>query len=314
MKNIFRISLSAICLGLVAFGASAQNDHDVAMEFAAGSYNPVSAAMGNTGLASVSSTAWSALSNSAVLPLAKQKFDVQAVYQSWAPDAVKSSNIAAGLAYRFGKNFGMSLAFGSNGGEKFNIIDEDGFMTGKSFTPKDMQLALGAGVGFAKFLSAGVNLKYLSQKIAPKASYSAFAADVFVMARFAPLGLNVTAGISNIGSSVKADNGDSFSLPAAANAAASFNKGFGKHSLGVNADLNYFFCGDFTAALGAEFGLYDIAFIRAGYHYGAEAAVLPSFATVGLGVKFLGIKLNFAYLLGNDSLKGSMTLGLGYQF
>ena len=69
-----------------------------------------------------------------------------------------------------------------------------------------------------------------------------------------------------------------------------------------------------TAAAGVQYSFRDMVFARAGYHYGADKAVLPSFASAGLGVKFFGVELNVAYLFASDALGGTMTFGLGYSF
>lgn len=65
---------------------------------------------------------------------------------------------------------------------------------------------------------------------------------------------------------------------------------------------------------GAQYSFKNMLFARAGYHFGTKEAVLPSFATVGLGVRFFGVSLDFAYLTGNDVIGNSMTFGLGYRF
>jgi hypothetical protein len=40
----------------------------------------------------------------------------------------------------------------------------------------------------------------------------------------------------------------------------------------------------------------------------------PTFASVGAGVKFMGIKLDLAYLIGSGAMKNTLALGLGYTF
>jgi len=57
-----------------------------------------------------------------------------------------------------------------------------------------------------------------------------------------------------------------------------------------------------------------MVFARAGYHYGAAKEVIPSHASLGLGVKLFGARLDFSYLLAGESLGGTLALGLGYSF
>ena len=69
-----------------------------------------------------------------------------------------------------------------------------------------------------------------------------------------------------------------------------------------------------AAALGAEYTYDGFASIRAGFHYGGESVMQPTFASVGAGVKFMGIKLDLAYLIGSGAMKNTLALGLGYTF
>jgi hypothetical protein len=54
---------------------------------------------------------------------------------------------------------------------------------------------------------------------------------------------------------------------------------------------------------------------RAGYRYGGDSPI-PSFASVGAGVKFSGVKLDLAYLIagGDSPMKNTLAIGLGYSF
>lgn len=58
----------------------------------------------------------------------------------------------------------------------------------------------------------------------------------------------------------------------------------------------------------------ETVFFRAGYHYGDGEKALPSFASVGAGLSFFGISMDFSYLLASRNLSGTMLFGLGYRF
>ena len=55
--------------------------------------------------------------------------------------------------------------------------------------------------------------------------------------------------------------------------------------------------------------------VRAGYRYGGDS-VIPSFASVGAGVKLFGVHLDAAYLIasGDSPLKNTFCIGIGYSF
>lgn len=310
MINLKNIMMTAvICLTTASF-ASAQDGS--ALTFVRIDRNPVSAGMGFAGAASSRETAYSSFRNSSVIPFATERLSVGASGQIWAPNGAKSTNLAFGSAFKAGKRLGFSVGGAYQMGEEYTSFDETGNAAG-TFKPGDIVLNAGAGFLILDNLSVGANVRYASQKLSSDNSYSAISTDVFLTYRLS--GLNITAGVSSLGSSVKSVSGDSFSLPASATVGAEWSKAFSEtHGVRLAADADYFFSGNFTAAAGAEYSFKNMLFARAGYHFGTKDAVLPSFATVGLGVRFFGISLNVAYLTANDTIGNTLTLGLGYRF
>ena len=274
--------------------------------------NPVSAGMGFAGVASETETAYSSFRNSSVIPFSVERMSAGVSGQIWAPDGVKSTNFGFGAALKAGERLGFSIGGAYQMGEEYSLTDETGNTTG-TFKPNDMILNGGVGVRIIDNLAAGVNVRYASQKLSEGNSYSAVAADIFLTYRLSDL--NVTAGVSSLGSSVKSESGDSFSLPTSAIVGVDWSKAFSEsHGGRLAADFDYFFSGKVTAAAGAEYSFKNMLFARAGYHFGTKDAVLPSFATVGLGIRFFGVSLDIAYLTANDILGNTLTFGLGYRF
>ena len=309
-RNIFGV----ICLALVmAIPAKAQEiKKNEAMSFSRIVRNPAMAGKGFAGLAKPESMAWSSFGNSAVIPFSEETFDVGVIYQNWAPGGTKSANLALGTAGRFTKNFGASLGFVMQSGEKFPIYNESGALKGES-TPSDLQVNLGLGYKFGEVVAVGLNAKYMRSSLMEGAAYSAFATDIFAQCRFA--GASVALGISNLGSSVKDSEGNPFKIPASVTLGADYTlKVADLHAFNFDLDCDYFFSGNFAAAFGFEYGVNDMVFARAGYHFGTEHAVLPSFASVGIGLKFFGAKLDLAYLTANEFLGNTIVVGLGYSF
>ena len=127
-------------------------------------------------------------------------------------------------------------------------------------------------------------------------------------------GFGLTAGVASLFANIKDDMGNSYKLPASARLAGDYTYLKDDNAFTADVDLDYFFSGNFCAAAGAQYGYKDMLFVRAGYHYGPEKAVLPSFASVGCGVKFSGVRIDFAYLTANKDLGNTITVGLGYTF
>lgn len=72
------------------------------------------------------------------------------------------------------------------------------------------------------------------------------------------------------------------------------------HEITVGTDLGYCFTPGrfrgFELAAGAEYNLMQLFQLRAGYHYGENRYFSPSYASVGAGVRFMHLRLDFAYL------------------
>ncbi len=274
--------------------------------------DPVSAGMGFAGSASASWTAYSSFRNSSVIPFSPKRVSLGVSGQSWAPDGEKSSVLNLGTAFRTGERFGFSVGGAFQAGEEYTLTDGTG-NAGGTFRPAETVVNAGAGLLILDNLSAGANVRHVSQRLSEDDSWSAVAADIFVTYRLE--GLNVTAGVSSLGSSLESVAGDPFSLPSSATIGADWGKALSEaHGLRLAADADCFFSGSVTAAAGAEYSFRDMLYARAGYHFGTNDAVLPSFATVGFGVRLLGLSLDLAYLTANDALDGTLTFALGFRF
>jgi hypothetical protein len=82
----------------------------------------------------------------------------------------------------------------------------------------------------------------------------------------------------------------------------------------VALDADYFFTGGLGAALGLQYSYDDLILVRAGYHLGTDKAPLPSFATIGAGVKYSGFKLDVSFLTANPVIGNTLTIGVGVAF
>ena len=116
-------------------------------------------------------------------------------------------------------------------------------------------------------------------------------------------------GVCNVGSALSY-GGESYALPMFAKAGAAYSaSGFT-----ASAEVDYLFSGALMAGVGAEYCIVDIVSLRAGFHYGDAAKAIPTYASVGLGVKFAGVHLDAAYLLASKALGNTLTVSLGYAF
>lgn len=92
------------------------------------------------------------------------------------------------------------------------------------------------------------------------------------------------------------------------------------HEITVGADLGYCCTPSavrgFSGSVGAEYNLMQLVQLRAGYHYSERAAGYPSYTSIGAGVRFLHLRLDFAYLFAAKSslLHNTYTFSFGFDF
>ncbi len=302
----------AALLGCVLATGSLRAQDGVGFPFIRIDRDPVSAGMGFAGAASTEETAYSSFRNSSVIPFSERKATVGVSGQSWAPDGVKSTNVNFGTAFKVSDRIGFSLGAAYQMGEEYAVFNTSGDSKG-TYKPSDLVIGAGTGFRILNNLSFGADFRYARQSLSVDDSFSAFNADAFLT--YHSSDLNVTAGVSSYGSSLKSASGESYSLPTSATVGAEWAKALSdNHGVRLAADADYFFSGAVTAAAGAQYSFKNMFFLRGGYHFGTNDAVLPSFATVGLGVRFFGVSLDLAYLTANDILGNTLTVGLGCRF
>lgn len=234
--------------------------------------------------------------------------DVEAFAGKWAPKT--ADNTIAGLDawISVSDRFALILDGTYFKDSPYEVSTAQGQVTG-SFTPGELLLALGGNFKAADCISVELKARLFSSSLAPDIKGSAFGADL--IARYHGRGFNVAAGACNLGSSIRYGSGSvSYPMPMMAKLGGSYSySGFT-----AAAEVDCLFSGALMAGLGLEYSVKDIVFLRAGYHYGDEGDALPSFASLGLGAQFSGVKLNLSYMLANANIGGSLLVGLGYSF
>lgn len=305
MRTIYRyiFSFAALAFSLTA-GAQA-------LPFVAVDYNPASLGKGGATYTDVSGVAYAAFNNPAAAAFYDGKLDVSAGYTMWQPSAVKTNVINAAGTFKLGDKFALSAGFSTGKNPAYDEVDEIGNANG-TFTPSQMQLGAGFSWRFMKNVSVGANVGYAKSSLAEEASYGTVVADVQAMAVFG--GLRASVGVSDLGGSITSVSGAKFSLPSAAKFGVGYSLNASeKHLVDVSADAGYYFSGGVAAALGASYTFNDMVSVRAGYRYGGNT-VLPSFASVGVGVKLVGIKLDVAYVVSSSAMANTLGVSLGYAF
>lgn len=282
-----------------------------ALPYTAAETDAVSLGKAGANLTQTSSVANAAFYNAAAIPFSEDKFDVSAGYTMWQPSAVNTSMINVGAAYNMNNKFGVALGMMYGMNPAYDVISSTGAAKGQ-FKPSDMHLNVGVAYRFLPILSIGANVGYASSSLATDYLYGAVTADVFFMTEIS--GLKATLGVANLGTSVTSVDKKKYALPASAALGLGYEMEFAeKHNVNVALDADYYFNGGLAAAVGAEYTFGGLATVRAGYRYGGNTPV-PSYASVGAGAKFMGIKLDLAYLIGSGAAKNTLAIGVGYSF
>ena len=267
--------------------------------------DPAAAATGGSALARAAD-AFAVDNNAAAMSLSSRDFGVAASYGIWAPGT--ADNMLAGLGFYFKLNDRMALGFSGRmlRDKPYDITSATGQVTG-SFAPGDLLAGAGFSFAVADGLSLGVTGRFTSSSIAPEMKGSAIGADITAM--YAGESFSAAAGLCNLGTPVSY-GGASYAQPALVRAGGAFSAS----GLTASAEADYLLSGALMAGLGLEYCIADIAFLRAGYHYGDASKALASFASLGLGMQFSGVSLDLAFLTASDTLANTLLFGVGYSF
>jgi len=284
----------------VALGASAQS----APALLIGS-DPAAYARGGAAVA-LPASAFAVDNNASAMSLAEDTFSVAATYGMWAPKSADNMVVGLGAWYRINEKFAVGLSGRMLRDKPYDITTVGGQITG-SFTPNDLVVGLGLSYAFTDFLSVGLSARMLSSKIGESMSGSSFAGDLTVS--YAQNGVSAALGVCNVGSPLSY-GGASYALPMYAKLGGAYSiAGFT-----AGAEVDYLFSGALMAGIGLEYTIADIVSLRGGFHYGDAAKAIPTYASLGLGVKFAGVHLDAAFLLASKTLGNTLMLGLGYSF
>ena len=308
MKNIIKVALVSILA--LTFGKTNAQSGAFLLN------NPDAHVMGmaNTG-AAMYATSFAMWNNNASTLFSDEAMSVGASYGIWNPS--KGNQIAVAGYGKITNWMSISAGFKTMMYKSYNLTGESGMSSG-TFKPNEFTLGLGLGFKILPVLSLSANINYVNSKLAPEVKAGAVSADFGAMLDLKFMRVGVTA--SNIGSKLKFSETSLGVLPANVQLGLGTTQFFGAantHALTINAQGGMTFeSKGFAAAVGAEYKWNDMVRVSGGYHYGDASKGTPSYASAGVGVKFFGISIDAAYLIGigGSPLGNTMMFGLGYSF
>lgn len=269
--------------------------------------------MGGAALAT-SADAFVLYNNPSAMALSSNKLAASASYTLWQPNT--ADNTLASAA-GFGK-IGDKLAIGAGvrfyNHSTYNLTGTNGINNG-TYTPKEYSGGIGVAYQIIDGLSVGVGAHFIGSDLAADKQATTFAADLAVTYQIK----GFTASLAGTSFGGKVNYGsDDYSLPSMGKLGLAYNvKAAENHNVTISVEGDYLLENQaIMGGLGLEYSFKEFVAIRAGYHYGDATKYIPSYASVGIGVSFVGICLDAAYLVaGADSpLKNSLSVSLGYRF
>lgn len=296
MKKIFYPIISAAAaVALFSTAAQAQT-----ASFLDVNPDPVAMSVAGTGTV-MEATPFAMWNNIAATALDDRTLQVGAAYSLWQP-SYTSNHVAAVAGYgRVAKFMTVSASVKYFSHKPYDVTDGvTGAVTG-SFTPMDLQAGIGLGFKILPILSLGANVNYVHSDIGGPKKGGAVSADFGALLDLKFLRVGVTA--ANIGSRLDYGGTTAYSLPANVKLGVGTIQRFGpedRHAVAVNLEGGMTFeQSAFFAGVGAQYVFNDFVRVAFGYHYGdKDKLTAGSYASFGAGIKFMGISVNAAYILG----------------
>lgn len=284
-------------------------------------YNPDARTAGMAGAgASLQASAFSMWNNTAAAALSGQTMDVAASYGLWQPSSAGNNAISAAGYGRVAEFMTLSAGIKYFSYKPYDITDSGSLITG-SYTPKEMSAGVGLAFRILPILSVGANVNYVFSDIGGVKKAHAVSADFGAMLDLKFMRIGAT--VSNIGSKINYGGTSSYSLPANVRLGLGTTQYLGtakKSALTASLQGGMLLSDtSFFAEAGLEYGWNGLVRVSAGYHYGSSTVpgIIPSYASVGAGVKIIGIYLDAAYLIGtspDSPLTNSFSISVGYTF
>ncbi len=273
------------------------------------------ASAGLGGITTVSSpNAWSADRLSASMPFLDGTAAGAASYGSWQPSAASDKVMGAAVTFKASDRIAFGVVAKHFAMPEYTVVSETGAesQVNGTFSPNESSVGVSAAYALSGNLSLGLTARMSSSSLAHDAKATVFGGDLSLAYRTDAL--NAGVALCNLGGKVSYGE-SSYAQPSLVKLGASYlfgNVDASSVMAGVEAD--YLFSGALMAGLGVEYSFRQKGFFRAGYHYGDAAKAIPSYASLGAGIRFAGLSLDLAYLLASETLGGSMFITLGYSF
>lgn len=307
MKKLF---VSLLLLVPAAMSAQESASTSAAMPFLDRTHGAVRSSLAGlgSGLSSDAFAHWGDVSGTV---FSEGTFNAGVAYGLFQPTATKANIVDAGAVWNFRNRLAFTAGVSFAADRLEHRYDEYGVAL-SDFRPTSLTAGIGVAYRITDCLSAGAAFNYASASGLDK-NLQAFAADIKLT--FRKDGMNISAFANNLGTSVKAEGGERFSIPTSAGVEAGYGLDLGKSSLYGAVQGQCWFGGPsaFSPSAAVEYSYDKFLFCRAGYHYGSKKNGLPSYAALGLGVRLGGVSVDLSWNAASGVMRNTFVCGLGFN-
>ncbi|NLW18343.1 MAG: PorV/PorQ family protein [Candidatus Cloacimonetes bacterium] len=226
-----------------------------------------------------------------------------AVHTRWLEDTAANNVFYSYSNRKF--HFGMALRTLDYG--QIEIRDDNGLLIGE-YSPLDVDLLGNYAIRLTPSIYAGINAGLVYEKLNTDSSYGLHSDLGFTW--LTPLkDTQFSMAVRNLGfSSAMNEERTLFPIGLEMDLSKSFE--FGEHGLKVELSGTKAIDENWKGAVSAEFGIYGLAMVRAGYKINHDAENL----TAGLGVRWKNIGLDYGWAAFSHNLNDIHSLGISYRF
>lgn len=275
------------------------------------SINARSVALGNTYISQENNNA--VFTNLAANSLSNKKFEIDGNYHSWMTDISDDYSLKGASSY-LSINEKSSLALGvmNYSMPAYTLTDDNGNESG-TFTPTEMNLALGYAYKFTDSTAISLTVQYLNSTL----GNDYMASTVLFNLGFKSSYQNLDYGfmIRNLGPALKFQNQD-VSLPLTIGGGLTYSNIIAqKHKLSASTDFSYISANTdngLSLGVGCEYAYNQFLAVRTGYHHMSETIGLSAFS-LGGGVLLKGVSIDFGWLLSDNILNNNFNISCSFQ-
>lgn len=305
-----KLIVSLLLLVPAAMSAQESASTSAAMPFLDRTHGAVRSSLAglSSGLSSDAFAHWGDVSGAV---FSKDTFNVGVAYSLFQPTATKANIADVGAVWNVRNRWAFTAGASFSADQKEHRYDEYGTAL-SDFRPTSLTVGIGAAYRITDCLSAGATFNYASSSGLDN-DLQAFAADIKLT--FRKYGMNISAFADNLGTSVKVEGGERFSIPMSVGVEAGYGRDFGKSSLYGAVRGQCWFGGPtaFSPSAAVEYSYNNLLFCRAGYHYGSKKNGLPSYGGLGLGLRLGGVSVDLSWNAASGVMKNTFVCGLGFN-